>query len=102
LSDKMVKAFTAPKSEEILLSDAGWIQDPKHDHIWICVKGHSLLRDNVFYQIVESGSQELQFFCNLTTWTNYNSFNYGHSIDQTMAPLFFSLYKVLTKDYYET
>jgi len=97
----MVKAFTAPKKEEpveLLLSDLKWIQNPagSSSHIWICVDKHPMLKDNVFY-----GSLD-RFFCTLTTWTNYNAHNYGHTIDYSLGDIFLDLYNVLKKEYYES
>lgn len=95
----MVKAFTAPKKEELLLSDLKWAHDPneKFKHVWICVDQHPSIRDNVFYNL----ALQEQFFCSQKTWTDYLSNHYGHRLDYSMNDVFLALYKVLTIDYYE-
>jgi len=94
----MIKAFTGPKPEEILLTNLRWIH-PTTDNqqIWVCLDEHPLMGNMIFHYV-----QNVAWFCSQETWTRYNATHNGHIVKQEHYNLFLALYKVLTKDYYES
>jgi hypothetical protein len=107
LSEKAVKAFTAPrkpKSKELLLCDIRWI---RFEHkFWYTPDKHPAIKDHMFYQVLDYGGMINDFyFCNEVTWDNYMkarngsySMNWG---SLTNLPAFIALYKLLTMKYYD-